>query len=521
LNVGRFWRTARHLSKEQIAWRAWRRGRHEWMARFPQSTWRKIVAHAEKLGRPDLRAASLARVATHVKLLNAGLEADIAKGRFNLLGREFEFGSPEGIDWRGDFAEGDNPLRRMTLSYLGHIFTTGDVSLVERMVASLEEGNPFSAPGVFRDTWNPYAASHRVINLMAWMALNKRPDPRLITHARLCAAVVLSDLERDLGYNHLLKNIVALAAFGLQVRPKLVSRSVAECVMPDGGHAERSPMYHVLGLLDLRILREMGYDVADALARMEAALPAITHPDGDIALFNDSWVGGAPRAADVVAPTHETTHLEYMGYTKLAGGGDVVIFDCGRPGPDGNPAHAHSDFLSLELSVASKRIIVDPGVPTYTAGPERKESRSAAAHNGPFAGEPMELWGSFRVGRRAAARPIHDAAFEGVAPLYCAGVLPQTLVARWVGLWPGQGMLVCDRGRRSRFLLARDIPAEALRGTLARAPDRYWPRYGSEEAATALTVTAESGCAATFFRWGAKPTLPALDRIFGALGNVG
>jgi hypothetical protein len=490
------------------------------MARFPDSTRRKVEAHAAKLGRPDPRAASLVRVAAHVKLLNADLQADIARGRFVLLNREFDFGSPEDIDWRGDFAEGDNPLRRMTLGYLGHIFTTGDVTLVERMVGSLEAGNPFTTPGVFRDVWNPYAASHRLINLLAWMALHRRPDPGLINHARLCAAVVLSDLERDLGYNHLLKNIVALATYGLQVRPKLVSRAVAECVMPDGGHAERSPMYHVLGLVDLRILREMGYDVAGALARMEAALPVVTHPDGDIALFNDSWIGGAPRAADVVSPTQETTHLEYMGYTKLAGGGDVVIFDCGKPGPDSNPAHAHSDFLSLELSVAGKRAIVDPGVPTYTAGPERQESRSAAAHNGPFAGEPMELWGSFRVGRRAAARPLDDAGFEGLAPLHCAGVLPETRVARWLGLWPGQGLLVCDVGQRSRLLLAQDIPAAAIVGTLTKAPGKYWLRYGLAEDATALTVSADAGRSAIWFGWGDKPVLPKLDRIFDVLTNA-
>jgi hypothetical protein len=518
MNLGRLWRTARHLSRQQIAWRAWRRSRYAWMARFPDSTRRKIEAHAAKLGRPDPRAASLGRVATHVQLLNAGLRADIAKGRFTLLNREFDFGAPEDIDWRGDFAEGDNPLRRMTLAYLGHIFTTGDLTLVERMVASLEDGNPFSAPGVFRDVWNPYAASHRIINLMAWMALYKRPDARLINHARLCAAVVLSDLERDLGYNHLLKNIVALAVYGLQVRPKLVAHSVAECVMPDGGHAERSPMYHVLGLMDLRILREMGYDVADALRRMESALPAIAHPDGDIALFNDSWIGGAPRAGDVVTLAQETEHLEYMGYIKLASGNDAVIFDCGKPGPDNNPAHAHSDFLSLELSVAGRRVIVDPGVPTYTAGPERQEARSAAAHNGPFAGEPMELWGSFRVGRRAAARAI-DA--PDLAPLSCAGILPETHTARWIGLWPGRGLLVCDLGERARFLLAQDVSAEALVGTLARGEGRYWPRYGVAESVTALTVTADARRGAIWFGWGAKPELPPLNQVFDALRNAG
>ena len=253
-----------------------------------------------------------------------------------------------------------------------------------------------------RDVWNPYAASHRLINLLSWMALRRRPDAALNAHARLCAALVLADLERDLGFNHLLKNFVALAMYGIPLDPRQVARIVGDCVLADGGHAERSPMYHVLGLLDLRVLRELGYDVADATLRMERALSVMSHPDGDIALFNDSWIGGAPRAADVAPIFHDMRDLPDTGYVKLASGGDAVIFDCGAAGPDRNPAHAHADFLSIELSVGGKRVIVDPGVATYTAGPERQECRSAAAHNGPVVVGTRAAGAVGLVPRRAA-----------------------------------------------------------------------------------------------------------------------
>ena len=523
MSVGRYWRTARHLSRGQVVGRLERGVRHFRWARSPDTAWQRIEARAAQLPRPDVRAAPLARAAEHVRLLNSTLQGDMAKGRFTLLGREFDFGSPEAIDWRGDFAEGDNPLRRMTLAYLGHIFRTEDIALVERMVLSLERGNPFGTPGVMRDVWNPYAASHRLINLLSWMALRRRPDATLNAHARLCAALVLGDLERDLGFNHLLKNFVALAMYGIPLDPRQVARIVGDCVLADGGHAERSPMYHVLGLLDLRVLRELGYDVADATLRMERALSVMSHPDGDIALFNDSWIGGAPRAADVAPIFHDMRDLPDTGYVKLASGDDAVIFDCGAAGPDRNPAHAHADFLSIELSVGGKRVIVDPGVATYTAGPERQECRSAAAHNGPVVvgREPLELWGSFRVGRRESARPIDDPAFGGVAPLWCAGALSAPKVARWVGLFPGEGLLVCDVGERSRFLLAADMPAQAVIGTLDRASGRRWSRYGIEEQATAITVTADAGRAATWFGWGPRhPPEPAtLERIFDALRN--
>jgi hypothetical protein len=172
-------------------------------------------------------------------------------------------------------------------------------------------------------------------------------------------------------------------------------------------------------------------------------------------------------------------------------------------------------------------VIVDPGVATYTAGVDRFATRAAASHNGPFAGaEPMELWASFRVGRRAAARAIDDPAFEGIAPQYAAGALDNMGVARWVGLWPGRGALICDTwrrggGRRSRFLLAQDIAARALAGTLERGTGTYYARYGAAQPAAALTLTPEGDRAAVWFGWGGDPPgLDTLEPVFAALTNA-
>ena len=95
------------------------------------------------------------------------------------MNREFDFGAPDRIDWRGDFGEGDNPLRRMTLSYMGAAvaaLAAGKLEPVAAMLAALERDNAWNVPGVMRDVWNPYAASHRV-----------RPTARfnLTIHSRL------------------------------------------------------------------------------------------------------------------------------------------------------------------------------------------------------------------------------------------------------------------------------------------------------------------------------------------------
>ena len=218
-----------------------RTARHARWQRFPDGAWTKIEQRANALPRPDPRAALVLRAAEHVRLAKTVVKAEPARGRFMLMGREFDFGSPEGIDWRGDFAEGNNPLRRMTLAYLGSVFRTDDLAVVERMVDSLEAGNPFGTPGVLRDVWNPYAASHRLINLMAWMALRKRPDARLIQHVRLCAALILADAETDLGFNHLLKNYVALAMYGFALRPSTSRASSPSACCPTAAMPNARP----------------------------------------------------------------------------------------------------------------------------------------------------------------------------------------------------------------------------------------------------------------------------------------
>ena len=90
------------------------------------------------------------------------------------------------------------------------------------------------------------------------------------------------------------------------------------------------------------------------------------------------------------------------GYFGRRAGGDYLVVDCGRIGPDALPAHAHGDILSFEWSVAGERIIVDPGVYEYFQGPRRAASRSAASHNTLcFEGaDQADFFGAFRCGRR-------------------------------------------------------------------------------------------------------------------------
>jgi uncharacterized heparinase superfamily protein len=202
-------------------------------------------------------------------------------------------------------------------------------------------------------------------------------------------------------------------------------------VLSDGGHYELSPMYHSIileDLLDLVNLRSLNpwlsknFPVAldQFISRMLDWLCAMTHPDGQIAFFNDAAIGVALDPASLTSyalglgfrPTRRTfaacTLLGDSGYARLHVGDAVVILDVGRVGPDMCPGHCHADTLSFELSLFGQRCVVNAGVSQYGSGPTRDDQRSTASHNTVVVDgkNSSDVWGGFRVGRRARVHGI-------------------------------------------------------------------------------------------------------------------
>jgi hypothetical protein len=87
------------------------------------------------------------------------------------------------------------------------------------------------------------------------------------------------------------------------------------------------------------------------------------------------------------------------GYVFVRRGDVALAFDCGPVSPAFLPAHAHADGLSFQLWSNGKPFVVDPGMPTYEAGPERDFFRSTQAHSTvAVGGSQFESWGAFRAG---------------------------------------------------------------------------------------------------------------------------
>jgi len=422
-DIGRTIRTIRHLKPRQIATRV------RYRITKPRVTARP---------RPEPRRAEPGR--SLVPRIARG-DAWLSPTRVRLLSVEKDFGAA--VDWT---APG---MPRLWIYHL-HYFSDLPGARAEpgrewlRGVAlSWIQRNP---PGT-ANAWDPYPLSQRIVNWITWLQLAgaavEDGDGPILDSLALQARYLERRVEYDIMANHLFANAKALVFAGLFFGAaegerwarkgfRILFGEIAEQVLPDGGHFERSPSYHAIVLEDiLDVLNVWGVfadavpeparrrrgELEDAARRMLAWLATMTHPDGGAAFMNDATLGGAPSYRELVdyagrlgigidPPALARTHaLPASGYVRLASGDGrtAVFFDNGPLGPDYQPGHAHCDMLSLEISRDGARVLVNSGTSTYDPGEERLYERSTAAHNTLRidGAEQSEVWGAFRVGRRA------------------------------------------------------------------------------------------------------------------------
>ena len=316
---------------------------------------------------------------------------------------------------------------------------TGDAAYAHRFSA-LARGWIAATEGGRGDGWEPYALATRAVHwaealLLFGEGLDAGTRDAVGRSLWRQLAVLERRLERHLLANHLQRDLQALAVGGLlfggadaarwrRTGARGLWRELDEQVLGDGGHFERSPMYHAVALDDyLRaaaLLRAGGEPVPAAaeerLRRMTRAFAVLSRPDGILHLFNDAAQGEAPGRAELdglarrvlgegvpaVEGRLELAETGYFGWAE-PGGGTRLLVDCGLPGPVYQPGHAHCDLLSFELDLGGRPVVVDAGVSGYDGDPFRAYARSTRAHNTLAIGgrEQSEVWGTFRVGGRA------------------------------------------------------------------------------------------------------------------------
>ena len=265
-------------------------------------------------------------------------------------------------------------------------------------------------------SFDPYPTSLRIVNLIKWCLSNENYDEKILNSIYFQTIVLSQNIEWHLLANHIISNLKALIFAGYffdndQSKSWLIDgkknllEQLDEQILDDGAHCELSPMYHniiVSDLLDLvqinnlsKTKNDQGFDIAlnRKINSMLNWSNNMTHPDNEIAFFNDSTFSICPRFDELKEYKNcitkeqfqeETKNISYMsdsGYISLQTDLGKMIIDVGNIGIDYNPGHAHADSLSFELSLNSKRFFVNSGTSTYSRSKLRNFQRSTKAHN--------------------------------------------------------------------------------------------------------------------------------------------
>ncbi len=288
-------------------------------------------------------------------------------------------------------------------------------------------------PGV-GNGWEPYPLSLRIVNWIKWSLIENCLPDEAIKSLAVQVRYLLKTLEYHLLGNHLFANAKALIFAGLffegeeaekwfRIGKKILYEQIPEQFLNDGGHFELSTTYHALlteDLLDIiQLMQFCGKNVPnlwkDKANKAVNWLIVMTREDGLPPLFNDAAYGITPTLDQILSlyevcnlePIEELkgglTDLPESGYFRFRNEHYSFFGDAGQIGPDYIAGHSHCDMLNFEMTVSGKPVIVDTGTSTYQVCDRRHLERSTKSHNTVQTGynEQSEIWGAFRVARRA------------------------------------------------------------------------------------------------------------------------
>ena len=424
-DVARYARTAVHLRPAQIVQRGRLRTQRVALHRFP-STARWLLAGpdpATAAGWPDWFSPVDERLWRDW----AGLPS-LRDGRIELLGVTRPLAQPP--DWAAaDWAQAGAPaLWRFHLHYWDWSWRlTSEPLRAESRAwfAALWRSWQAAVPAGHGDAWHPYPAALRAwsfCGIFRDLVSGSAIEDQFVAGLSAHAGFLRRHLESDVGGNHLIKNLKALAGLAVffaddglldQTMVRL-RRQLAIQVLSDGGHFERAPAYHCQVLADLidldGLVRAAGRqpvpELRQAIQRMRGWLGLVLAPDGRVPLVNDGYPVST-TVADLLepgpAPQDPLLVLPQSGLARAVAGGWRLLADVGLPCPDELPAHAHADTLSCLVHLDGAPLLIDTGTSTYAPGPTRDYERSTAAHNTVEVDgtDSTEVWGAFRAGRRA------------------------------------------------------------------------------------------------------------------------
>lgn len=411
--VGLVWRTIRHLTARQLAGQVLSRLR----------------------GRGQLRLPGATPAGYFLTVTEANKPVSLVSETFTFLNQSVLM--PE-VNW--NFAE-HGKLWTYNLNYFDFLNqrpTNASTLTPERGLALIRDF--IRQTDNLRDGLEPYPTSLRIINWIQFLSRHQFQDDSINRHLYAQTDLLRRRLEYHIAGNHLLENGFALLTAALYFRQtawlghavKLVRAELTTQVLPDGGHDERSPMYHQL-LLDrlLDVLLAVTHNtwcpdpaflpfLNSKATQMLCWINDITFRNGDVPMVNDAGWNIAPTTGQLqekaagmgIRPSCASLQIteSNTSYRKFTFPRYELVADVGAVGPDHQPGHAHADTFSFVLYVDNQPLIVDSGTSTYEPGMRRAWERSTSAHNTVEVNDSnsSEVWAGFRVGRRARVTLLAD-----------------------------------------------------------------------------------------------------------------
>jgi hypothetical protein len=428
LKPGLYFRTIKHLKPVQIRYRLWYLFR-DWF--------RKLINHS--------RPFFLAREAFNLnfapfipKYSSFSIETSTSFS-FTFLNKSHAFNEP--IDWNFN---NYGKLWMYNLNYFDYLLQNDinkedGLALIRDFIRQIKNN---------REGLEPYPVSLRGMNWIKFLSRNNIKDNKINASLYAQYQLLLDNVEYHLLGNHLLENGCSLF-FGafyfkdpefLKTARDILVNQLDEQILADGGHFERSTMYHCImleRLLDCYNLlinnkwndnTELEEKLGEKTKLMLGWVDLMTvdqrqktvsgRPSAvkGLPLLNDAAKGIAASTsaikiyANSLGILPKKVRLWESGYHRYKAGPFEIICDAGNIGPDYNPGHAHCDTFSFVLYHEGRPIIIDPGISTYENNEQRQMERSTAFHNTVQLDdkEQSETWGTFRVGRRAKVHDVEE-----------------------------------------------------------------------------------------------------------------
>lgn len=332
----------------------------------------------------------------------------LLKNTFTFMNREVAMG--EDMDWMPKGVSQDWLSRLHSFAWLRHLRAhKGSDNQKQEAVKKGREliTSYLEQCGEFHPLrWHPYILSSRLVHWLEhadWLLKDADPTFKkdfmgaINWHANHLPKV----LEWDMGGHHLIRNLKGLIVSSLCLPGRqstylesldLLREQLAEQILHDGMHYQRSPYYHSRVLEDIldihAIIVKAGQhppaELDDVIERMAQALQFMRHGDGSLALFNDGDIGNPAALDDIIKRCGVGgklgNELAYAGYVRMQQKDMCLLFDGGKLGPDDHLQNAHADTFSFELSYDGERLFTNSGT-YHLLDQEKLTFRGSKAHN--------------------------------------------------------------------------------------------------------------------------------------------